>query len=94
MESSKTQSQAQRLQEEQLKPYPKANDVDKPVPQVEDKPVKPVPKKMITVDASSILQKVSSVGIIESEQDVDDYLNALKSELVSLIKSNNKIRIR
>lgn len=84
----------QRLQEEQLKPYPKANDVDKPVPQVEDKPVKPVPKKMITVDASSILQKVSSVGIIESEQDVDDYLNALKSELVSLIKSNNKIRIR
>jgi hypothetical protein len=39
------------------------------------------PKKIVSVDTSSVRREVNSSGIIETEQDIDNYLAALKSKL-------------
>lgn len=55
---------------------------------------KPIPKKIVTVDTSSLMREVKSAGVIETEQDIDDYLSALKAKLTKLVNSNNKVRIK
>ena len=55
---------------------------------------KPVPKKIVSIDTSSLMQEVNSAGVIETEQDIDDYLSALKTKLTDLVNSNNKVRFK
>mgnify|MGYP000005807052 FL=1 len=55
---------------------------------------KPVPKKIVSIDTSSLMSKVSSSGVIESEEDIDIYLSALRDELSALVLANNKVRIK
>ena len=52
------------------------------------------PKKIVSIDTSSIVREVNSTGVIETEQDIEDYLSALKTKLTALVNSNNKIRIK
>lgn len=54
----------------------------------------PIPKKIVSIDTASIIRDVNATGVIETEQDIDDYLAALKEKLTSLVNSNNKVRIR
>lgn len=54
----------------------------------------PIPKKIVSIDTASIIRDVNVTGVIETEQDIDDYLAALKEKLTSLVNSNNKVRIR
>lgn len=52
------------------------------------------PKKIVSIDTSSIMREVNSTGVIETEQDIEDYLSALKTKLSALVNSNNKVRIK
>jgi hypothetical protein len=76
-------------------PTPKGDEVhDHDKRKVAEKPLSPPPKKMVTVDTSSIARKINGAGIIETDADIDNYISALKQELTTLINANNKIRIR
>lgn len=73
--------------------YPAPEGGDKEFPKVTQPPIS-LPKKMVTVDTASIVRKVNNSGIIETVQDIDVYLAALKAELTTLVNSNNKVRIK
>jgi hypothetical protein len=76
-------------------PTPKGDEIpDHDKRKVAEKPLSPPAKKMVTVDTSSIARKINGAGIIETDADIDNYINALKQELTTLINANNKIRIR
>ncbi|WP_233998422.1 BREX system P-loop protein BrxC [Pseudoalteromonas sp. T1lg48] len=53
-----------------------------------------VPKKIVTIDTSSLMSEVNRTGVIETAQDIDNYLSALKAKLTTLVNSNNKVRIK
>jgi len=40
------------------------------------------------------MREVNSAGIIETEDDINNYLAALKGKLTALVSSNNKVRIK
>jgi hypothetical protein len=52
------------------------------------------PKAVADVSASALLGKVQSGLYLETQQDVDNYLSALRAELERLIQQNQRIRIR
>lgn len=52
------------------------------------------PKPVAEVSASALLGRVQSGLYLETQQDVDKYLSALRAELERLIKQNQRIRIR
>ena len=60
----------------------------------EPAPKKLLPKKIVSIDTSSVMREVNSAGIIETEGDIDNYLAALKNKLTVLVNSNNKVRIK
>jgi hypothetical protein len=91
------QEAQQKARQKEKEDYPKLTDektqsIDDR--KVAEKPVTPPPKKMVTVDTSSIARSVNDAGIIETIQDIDDYVAALKEELTTLIQTNNKVRIK
>jgi hypothetical protein len=51
-------------------------------------------KKIVSVDTCSIMQEVNQSGVIETEQDIDTYINALRDKLSTLVAANNKVRIK
>jgi hypothetical protein len=59
-------------------------------------PVAPQPlaKKIESIEPSRIAREVIPSGLIETEQDIDDYLNALRNKLSTLVAANNKVRIK
>lgn len=54
----------------------------------------PTAKKIVSVDTSSVMRDVNQSGVIETEQDIDIYLNALRDKLSTLVAANNKVRIK
>jgi hypothetical protein len=58
------------------------------------KVAEPAPKKIVSIDTSSVMREVNSAGIIETEGDIDNYLTALKNKLTVLVNNNNKVRIK
>jgi len=54
----------------------------------------PAAKKIVSVDTSSVMRDVNQTGVIETEQDIDTYLNALRDKLSTLVSANNKVRIK
>lgn len=54
----------------------------------------PTAKKVISVTAYELTQKSGQSGVIESVDDVDAYISALKSELMNLVNQNTKIRLK
>ena len=60
----------------------------------EPAPKKLLPKKIVSIDTSSVMREVNSAGIIETESDIDNYLAALKNKLTVLVNNNNKVRIK
>jgi len=54
----------------------------------------PTAKKIVSVDTSSVMRDVNQSGVIETEQDIDTYLNALRDKLSTLVAANNKVRIK
>jgi hypothetical protein len=54
----------------------------------------PAPKKIVTFETSSVLRSINPTGMLETEQDIEDYLSALRQQLSSLVAENNKVRIK
>ena len=54
----------------------------------------PKAKKVVTIDTGSIFRDLSHNSYLETQQELDDYLFALKTQLSDLIASNHKVRIK
>ncbi|MGI2870743.1 BREX system P-loop protein BrxC [Vibrio fluvialis] len=80
-------------------PSQDANSYGKTTPKqplaVEEPPVaKPKAKKIITVKTAEIYQELGDSTYLETLEELDSYLAALKSQLSDLINSNHKVRIK
>ena len=62
-----------------------------PVPAV--KPVAP-PKPVVDIAATSIFNKLGNGIYLESQADIERFIDALKAELEAAIKQDQRIRIR
>lgn len=71
-------------------------DVPKPVSSTigENKVAETAPKRTITISQSDILNTVSPKGFIETETDIDNYLNALRERLAKAVDAGDRVRIR
>ncbi len=54
----------------------------------------PPAKKVVSLETSQVFNQVSKTGYIETTEDVDQYLSALRSKLLGLVNDNHKIRIK
>lgn len=54
----------------------------------------PPAKKVVSLETSEVFNQVSQSGYIETEQDIDSYLSALRQQLQQLVGTNHKIRIK
>lgn len=89
----------QKLQQEQAKAAQAANSASgakedqAPVLVPSSKPVAP-PKPVIEVAATSVFNKLGNGLYLESQSDIDRFIDALKVELESAVKQNKRVRIR
>ncbi|MGF6644264.1 BREX system P-loop protein BrxC [Paraburkholderia sp. GAS82] len=97
-----TQAEAERqqkLQQEQTKTLQAASsatDVKEgraPAPVPAPKPIAP-PKPVVEVAATSVFNQLGNGLYLESQNDIDRFIGALKVELESAIKQDKRIRIR
>lgn len=73
-----------------------AEKAGKTVPQSIPKPVIPAPvaKRTVTIDPKNIMKHSISGDFIESTAEVDDYLCALKEQLIAAVKAGDRVRIK
>ncbi len=89
----------QKLQEEQAKAAQTANTANgvkedrAPALVPTSKPVAP-PKQVVEVAATSVFNKLGNGLYLESQSDIDRFIDSLKVELESAIKQDKRIRIR
>lgn len=89
----------QKLQEEQAKAAQAANTANgvkedrAPALVPTSKPVAP-PKPVVEVAATSVFNKLGNGLYLESQSDIDRFIDALKVELESAVKQDKRIRIR
>lgn len=89
----------QKLQQEQAKAAQAANSASgvkedrAPAVVPSSKPVTP-PKPVIEVAATSVFNKLGNGLYLESQSDIDRFIDALKTELESAVKQEKRIRIR
>ncbi|WP_422767925.1 hypothetical protein ACOX9X_20790 [Photobacterium leiognathi subsp. mandapamensis] len=55
---------------------------------------KPKAKKVVTFDTGSIFKELGDSSYLETEDELEAYLSALKTQLSGLIASNHKVRIK
>lgn len=89
----------QKLQQEQAKAAQIANSTGgakedrAPILVSSSKPLTP-PKPVIEVAATSVFNKLGNGLYLESQSDIESFIDALKAELESAIKQDKRIRIR
>lgn len=68
----------------------------KTVPQSVPKPVIPAPvaKRTVTIDPKEVMTRSVSGDFIESTAEVDDYLYALREQLIAVVKAGDRVRIK
>ncbi|MBP4314029.1 hypothetical protein ITF11_20565, partial [Acinetobacter baumannii] len=52
------------------------------------------PKPVVEVDVASIYSKTSSSVYLETEESVDQFVDALKAELKKIVSDKKRVRIR
>ena len=57
-------------------------------------PISPKAKKIVSVNTAEIAQTASHTGVIETQEQIDTYVSALKAKLSELVAQNNKVRIK
>ena len=71
---------------------------DKPTETTKDEPpVKPYvepPKKIVIISPSELLTKGVGVQYIETKEDIENYLDTLRQQLMTAVDNNEKIRIK
>ncbi|WP_253644856.1 BREX system P-loop protein BrxC [Vibrio sp. Y42_MX_L11] len=55
---------------------------------------KPKAKKVVTVKAGAVFQELGDTTYLETEEELENYLAALKTQLSDLIASNHRVRIK
>ena len=55
---------------------------------------KPKAKKIVTINTATVYQDLGNTTYLETEEELDNYLTALKTQLSDLINSNHKVRIK
>ncbi len=68
-----------------------------PTPPVKPaKTVTPVPtaKRTVTIHPTEAIKKATSTGFIETESEVDNYLDALRNQLLTAVKAGDRVRIK
>jgi len=63
------------------------------VPKVVKKPVAR-PKPVVEVSATRVFNKVSSGIYLESDSDIERFVEALREELQSAVKQDKRVRLR
>lgn len=73
-----------------------AEKAGKTVPQSVPKPVIPAPvaKRTVTIDPKNVMKHSILGDFIESTAEVDDYLYALREQLIAAVKSGDRVRIK
>ena len=68
----------------------------KTVPPSVPKPVIPAPvaKRTVTIDTKNVMKHSISGDFIESTAEVDDYLYALREQLIAAVKAGDRVRIK
>jgi hypothetical protein len=95
IEAKKASEEQEKKRKEAEKKGEPASVVYEPIkPAVPPKAAEPAPKKIVSVDTSSVMRDVNQSGVIETEQDIENYLNALRDKLSTLVANNNKVRIK
>jgi len=92
IQQSIEEADRKRKIEEQSKNYGEggqADDLDK-TPSPPPKPPKPV----VEITASSVFNKVSQSVYLESEADIERFIDALKTELEQAVNNDKRVRIR
>ena len=64
-----------------------------PAPAPAAKPAAP-PKPVIDVAATSVFNKLGNGVYLESQRDIERFIDALKAELEAAIKQDKRVRIR
>jgi hypothetical protein len=54
----------------------------------------PTAKKVVSTTASELTRRSGQSGVIETAEDVNAYVDALKSELMVLVDQNTKVRLK
>ncbi len=94
--ASKEQEQKQKHAEQKGEPASVVHEPTTGLTQgaVPPRAYEPAPKKIVSVDTCSVMRDVNQSGVIETEQDINTYLNALRDKLSTLVANNNKVRIK
>ena len=88
------QAKAQRDAQEDAGDYaskptaaPSADSADKPAPV-------PMPKPVVEVSATKVFNTLASGIYLERQEDVDNFVNALKDELQTAIAAGKRVRLK
>lgn len=60
----------------------------------ENKAAEPAPKRTITISQSDIFNTVLPKGYMETENDIDRYLNVLRERLTKAVSAGDRVRIK
>jgi DNA repair ATPase RecN len=60
----------------------------------DNKVAEPAPKRTLTISQAEVLNTVSPKGFIETQNDIDLYLNALRERLAKAVNAGDRVRIR
>ena len=57
-------------------------------------PLKPQPKRTVTISPLEVMVSHSKTGFIETESDIEQYLNQLRNKLLNAVKAGDRVRIK
>ena len=93
-------TQKKKREEELARQAVKKNKTDSDNPSGtinDDPPAKPYvepPKKIVIISPSELLTKGVGVQYIETQEDIENYLDTLRQQLMKAVDNNEKIRIK
>ena len=73
---------------------PTGADTSKPVPNTKPEPPVAKPKPVVEVNVSSVYNKTCEGVYLETEESIDQFVEALKAELKSIVRNEKRVRIR
>lgn len=73
---------------------PTGADTSTPVPNTKPEPPVAKPKPVVEVNVSSVYNKTCEGVYLETEESIDQFVEALKAELKSIVRNEKRVRIR
>lgn len=73
---------------------PTGADTSTPIPDTKPEPPVAKPKPVVEVNVSSVYNKTCEGVYLETEESIDQFVEALKAELKSIVRNEKRVRIR